>query len=718
MSSPRLKQRDAPNATAAAASSQVDDRPTTNGHVTEDPNLRTYRGRSLEEILPQIRAELGPDAVIVRQRDGLAGGIGGFFQQQFVEVQARKGARRIDLYDEEPALPGPLPPAPAAAAPQTPAPAPAPAAPAVPEAPEALLPPAAPAPAPAAAPAAAAPAAAPKPRVPGSRPKPKLSAAELLAQATGAKPGDSRTPAEILREHSASFAQQLAAAEEQAEPIVARAAPAPVAPAPAPVEEPSARYAPPVPAVPEPAPQPQPVAPEAVVAPAPEIVAPAPEVAAPAPAAEAVAPAAPAAPARAAKPARRAAKRRAARATARAARTARATRAAAVRTPSAPRTPPAPRAAPLASAPVAPAPAAPVAEQLPPLGEQSAAGPELPESGVGPQTTRALDLAAAIAANMSAGEQARRAAEAHRLDPAPRAAALTGAPALAAPASRAVPQQPFRAPRRSLFGRRRAQPTRPRRAVETPEAIAVSSALAGRGVAPAAARELLIEATAHVLPFTPGGDVRAAVKTALARRIPAPPLPRIGGRAVAFVGAGGGGKTRCTAGLAAAYAAGSTVPVAVLTLAPADGGAELMALLKPHDVKVEAVATAELAARRIGELRGEAVVVLDTPAVAPGDAAGIAQLAAELQQLELDEIQLTVPATLSAAVAQELVERLAPLRPTGIAMTHGDATDHIGAVVELACATRLPLAYVNRGLELPGAFAPADPAELAERLLA
>ncbi len=109
--------------------------------------------------------------------------------------------------------------------------------------------------------------------------------------------------------------------------------------------------------------------------------------------------------------------------------------------------------------------------------------------------------------------------------------------------------------------------------------------------------------------------------------------------------------------------------------------------------------------------------MLDTPAVAGNDPASVAQLAAELQQLQLDEIQLTVPATLSAAVAQELVERLAPLQPTGIAMTHGDATDHIGAVVELSCATRLPLAYVNDGLELPGSFAPADPSRIAERLL-
>ena len=65
----------------------------------------------------------------------------------------------------------------------------------------------------------------------------------------------------------------------------------------------------------------------------------------------------------------------------------------------------------------------------------------------------------------------------------------------------------------------------------------------------------------------------------------------------------------------------------------------------------------------------------------------------------------------------EQLEWLAPLQPTGIAITHADATEHIGAVVELSCATRLPLAYVNSGLALPGALAPADPTQLAERLL-
>ena len=50
---------------------------------------KTFRGRSLEEVLPQIRADLGADAIVVRRREGLAGGIGGFFQRSFVEVDAR-----------------------------------------------------------------------------------------------------------------------------------------------------------------------------------------------------------------------------------------------------------------------------------------------------------------------------------------------------------------------------------------------------------------------------------------------------------------------------------------------------------------------------------------------------------------------------------------------------------------------------------------------------
>jgi flagellar biosynthesis GTPase FlhF len=87
---------------------------------------RTYRGRAVDELIPQIQRELGNEAIIVRRREGLTGGFLGFFQHPFVEIEAMPGTARIDLYDEEEALPPsfslPEPPVPPAGAPPMPPP--------------------------------------------------------------------------------------------------------------------------------------------------------------------------------------------------------------------------------------------------------------------------------------------------------------------------------------------------------------------------------------------------------------------------------------------------------------------------------------------------------------------------------------------------------------------------------------------------------------------
>jgi flagellar biosynthesis GTPase FlhF len=76
-----------------------------------DGQTRLYRGRSIDELIPRIEAELGVDAIVVRRKRGLEGGIGGFFQRPYVEVEAKPGGPRIDVYDDvEPARP-PAPPA-------------------------------------------------------------------------------------------------------------------------------------------------------------------------------------------------------------------------------------------------------------------------------------------------------------------------------------------------------------------------------------------------------------------------------------------------------------------------------------------------------------------------------------------------------------------------------------------------------------------------------
>jgi hypothetical protein len=75
-----------------------------------DGETRVYRGRSIDELIPRIEAELGADAIVVRRTRGLEGGIGGFFQRRYVEVEAKAGTPRFDMYDEglgEPVMPGP-----------------------------------------------------------------------------------------------------------------------------------------------------------------------------------------------------------------------------------------------------------------------------------------------------------------------------------------------------------------------------------------------------------------------------------------------------------------------------------------------------------------------------------------------------------------------------------------------------------------------------------
>ncbi len=85
-------------------------------HSETDGDIRVFRGRSIDELIPRIEAELGTDAIVVRRKRGLEGGIGGFFQRTFVEVEAKPGTPRIDIYDEgmgESAMPSPQQPIPA-----------------------------------------------------------------------------------------------------------------------------------------------------------------------------------------------------------------------------------------------------------------------------------------------------------------------------------------------------------------------------------------------------------------------------------------------------------------------------------------------------------------------------------------------------------------------------------------------------------------------------
>ncbi len=110
-------------------------RPSESSTLEPSNEIRTYHGRTVEELIPRIQQELGSDAIVVRRREGLTGGVAGFFQRPYVEIDAMAGGPRIDVYDEESIVPmttsspprtpiptssPPGPPTPASSPPRTP----------------------------------------------------------------------------------------------------------------------------------------------------------------------------------------------------------------------------------------------------------------------------------------------------------------------------------------------------------------------------------------------------------------------------------------------------------------------------------------------------------------------------------------------------------------------------------------------------------------------
>ncbi len=544
-----------------------------NGHDRRPDGVRTYRGGSLAELIPQIREELGPDAIILREREGLIGGVSGFFAKRCVEVDARAATQRIDVYDDEDDM-----------------------------------------------------SAAERMAEAERRADATLRAQEILAArrrkteaariadalreartADTAEPIDEpvqqpRAQLDTVIAEQKSFANQLLAAGSTPDVEVAlskpRVAPAPKAKA---LPRPAAERA----AVPEPAKTPKPVK------------------------APALRPAAPA----------------------------RAATAPAVKAPAAAPAVKAPAATPAAKA---PAPATPAVKAPAPA------------------------------------------------TPAVKAPAEAPAPVAATPA----PAKRLRAGRLLQLPGQRAK--RSRQAREVAEA---GRELTGHGLDTVSAARLVSDAAAHAAPFAGQGGLREAARRAVARSLPRPATPPASGAAIAIVGAGGAGKTRTAAALAAAYGRASSLSVTAVSLGDDDRGRALKSLLKPERVSVKFAANASKAvAQKMRNRTGE-MIVIDTAAVAPSDQSAVRALAAELEPLALDAIYVAVPATLGAQAARQLLEGLAPLAPTGIVITHADETDQLGVAVQLSTASGVPVAYVHEGLDVNNALTAPDPFELAKRVM-
>ncbi len=247
---------------------------------------------------------------------------------------------------------------------------------------------------------------------------------------------------------------------------------------------------------------------------------------------------------------------------------------------------------------------------------------------------------------------------------------------------------------------------------------AVRAELTAAGVEPDYADALLAGFRQRALPFlAPGADVRARLSGWIAGRLPlARDLdPTAPGRAVAFVGQTGVGKTSAACKLAAGAArAGQRV-----TLVLAGPGSDHAAVGLAAELGLEVVRAPDAPSLAVAcrDLADRDLVVVDTAGRSHRRADELQSLADLLEDAGLDEVHLVVPAGLGLADMGDLGRRFAPVGVTHLTLTKLDETGRPGNLVNHAMRSGLPIGYLADGATVPDDLRPADGVEIAGMLL-
>jgi flagellar biosynthesis GTPase FlhF len=104
--------------------------------------------------------------------------------------------------------------------------------------------------------------------------------------------------------------------------------------------------------------------------------------------------------------------------------------------------------------------------------------------------------------------------------------------------------------------------------------------------------------------------------------------------------------------------------------------------------------------------------------VSPADRRSVFSLATLLDTLSADLIMMTMPATLGAKPAAQMLRALRALGASALTITHADETDQLGVAVQAACAFGLAPEYLLTSRTGDERLIPIDPTSLVEHLLA
>jgi flagellar biosynthesis GTPase FlhF len=246
----------------------------------------------------------------------------------------------------------------------------------------------------------------------------------------------------------------------------------------------------------------------------------------------------------------------------------------------------------------------------------------------------------------------------------------------------------------------------------------IEAAFARAGVPRDVTDAVFAEIEAHLRPFDQVEPLAEQARRALARRVKVKHGWATQRRTIALVGQAGAGRTLTAAKLCHAYASGSDLSVAALSLEPARQALRLGTLTDLVDVGLEIADDPQVvpvARRRLAKTQ---LVVADTPAVEAGDCRSLDRLGALLAALRPDETHLVLHAATPADAGRLLlVDVQARVKVDRILVTHADEPGAGGAGVGVSLASKVPVSYVASGRLPVSGLHPAEPSELARLVL-
>lgn len=195
--------------------------------------------------------------------------------------------------------------------------------------------------------------------------------------------------------------------------------------------------------------------------------------------------------------------------------------------------------------------------------------------------------------------------------------------------------------------------------------------------------------------------------------------PDTGCKVVAFIGPTGVGKTTTIAKLAASFALGQGLKVAMVTADTYRISAveQLKTYADIIDVPLEIVYTPDEMKAALYRHRDKRLVLVDTAGRSPRNHYQLAELQALLAVDPYIETHLVLSTTTKYADALEAVNRFAVCSPQKFLFTKVDEATNLGTLFNLLYQFPTTLSYITTGQNVPDDIELANPAKLANMIL-